>query len=226
LAAARPSDTNFGFTDNRILAAAYARLGRLDEAHRAIAEVKRLQPYFTVRSTWIGSLEQSERYRAALRLAGLRDHAEEDADFGVPADGHLHDRIRGLTPTTAPGAATIRTAELRRLLDDRKPIVIDTQWLPTGQSIPGAYAVRDAGLGGGMSDAMQDHLRKKVFEFTKGDFATPVVAVGWNSEAFDGYNLTLRLVALGYTNVYWYRSGVEAWQVAGLPETEVHVQDW
>jgi hypothetical protein len=212
--------------DNVRLAAAYARLGRLDEAHRAVTEVNRLQPYFTVRGTWIGSSEQTERYRAALRLAGLRDHAEEDADFGVPADGNLHNRISGLTPTTAPGATTIRTAELRRLLDDRKPIIIDTQWHLTGQSIPGAYALRDAGLGGSMSDAMQDHLRKKMFELAKGDLGTAIVAVGWNSEAFDGYNLTLRLVALGYTHVYWYRGGLEAWEVAGLPKTKVDVQDW
>jgi hypothetical protein len=49
----------------------------------------------------------------------------------------------------------------------------------------------------------------------------PVVAVGWNSERFDGRNLALRLVALGYTHVYWYRGGREAWEVAGLPETEI-----
>jgi hypothetical protein len=61
---------------------------------------------------------------------------------------------------------------------------------------------------------------------TKGDLSTPIVAVGWNSERFDGRNLALRLVALGYTNVHWYRCGREAWEVAGLPETPVDVQDW
>jgi len=34
------------------------------------------------------------------------------------------------------------------------------------------------------------------------------------------------LVALGYTNVYWYRGRREAWGVAGLPEMEVTLQDW
>ena len=51
-----------------------------------------------------------------------------------------------------------------------------------------------------------------------GTCGRPIVAVGWNSERFDGRNLALRLVALGYTHVYWYRSGREAWEVAGLPE--------
>ena len=54
----------------------------------------------------------------------------------------------------------------------------------------------------------------------------PIVAVGWNSERFDGRNLSLRLAALGYTRVYWYRGGREAWEVAELPETELAVQEW
>lgn len=54
----------------------------------------------------------------------------------------------------------------------------------------------------------------------------PIVVVGWSSERFDGYNLALRLVKLGYSTVYWYRGGREAWEVAGLPETELTLQDW
>ena len=45
---------------------------------------------------------RSNSYQAALRLAGHRDHAEEDADFGVPADGNLH---RGLCRTDADDRA-------------------------------------------------------------------------------------------------------------------------
>ncbi len=39
-------------------------------------------------------------------------------------------------------------------------------------------------------------------------------------------NLALRLVALGYTQVYWYRGGREAWEVAGMPETDINLQEW
>ena len=31
------------------------------------------------------------------------------------------------------------------------------------------------------------------------------------------YNASLRAIALGYTNVLWYRGGIEAWKQAGLP---------
>jgi hypothetical protein len=73
---------------------------------------------------------------------------------------------------------------------------------------------------------MQGRLRKKLMELTKGDLTVPIVAVSWNSEGFSGRNLAIRLVALGYTSVYWYRGGREAWEVAGLPETQVDIQDW
>ena len=61
---------------------------------------------------------------------------------------------------------------------------------------------------------------------TKDDLGAPLVAIGFNSERFDGRNVALRLVALGYTNVYWYRGGREAWETAGLPATQVDIQDW
>jgi DNA-binding winged helix-turn-helix (wHTH) protein len=43
---------------------------------------------------------------------------------------------------------------------------------------------------------------------------------------FTSYNLVLRLVALGYTQIYWYRGGWEAWQVAGQPDTPLALQSW
>jgi adenylate cyclase len=214
------------------LAAAYARLGQLNEAHRAISEANRIWPYDTVRKhNPDGSpsrvyVEQVDRFQAALRLAGERDHAEEDADFGVAPDDGLHADLARLTPTTVPGVTTIHTAELERLLAEGAPIVIDPLLYSWGRSIPGAVGLKRAGWGGSTSDAMQDRLRRKMKELTKGDLSKPVVAVGWNSERFDGRNLALRLVALGYTNVYWDRGGREAWEVAGLPETEVNLQEW
>jgi hypothetical protein len=82
------------------------------------------------------------------------------------------------------------------------------------------------GWGGSLSDWTQDRLRQKMLALTRDDLSRPIVSVGFNSERFDGRNLALRLVALGYTNVYWYRGGREAWEVAGLPETAVDAQNW
>jgi adenylate cyclase len=214
------------------LAAAYARLGRPDEAHRTVADANRIWPYDTVRSHAPPDssdnmvAEQVQQYQSALRLAGHRDHAEESADFGVAVDGNLRTDMAGATPTSVPGATTILTVELQQLLGERKPVVIDPLLYSWGRSIAGAVGLENAGRGGSTSDAMQDRLHKKMQTLTNGDPTKPIVAIGWNSERFDGRNLALRLVALGYTHVYWYRGGREAWEVNGLPETQVDMQHW
>jgi adenylate cyclase len=87
-------------------------------------------------------------------------------------------------------------------------------------------AVRAPATGGSYTDTAQDQLRSKLHALTGGDLSRPIVAVGWNSEHFDGRNLALRLAALGYTQVYWYRGGREAWEVANLPETDLELREW
>ena len=216
----------------RMMAVAHALAGRLEEARQALEAANKLWPYSTVRSNVPENLAspvlaaQLHRYQEGARLAGLRDHANEDANFNVPSSGELSGNLAGWTPTTVPGAVTIRTAELPALLAQRKPVVIDTATHSTGRSIPGAIGLKQAGSGGTFVDAAQQHLRPKLMELTGGDLSRPIVAVGYNSERFDGHNLALRLVRLGYTNVYWYRGGREAWEVARLPETPLKLQDW
>ena len=216
----------------RILAAAYARTARMAEARRALAEADRLYPYYHTVRIWVPDpkyplvVEQTKRLQDGLRLAGERDHADEDADFGVVADGVLHAQLAGPTPTTTPGVTTIQTKHLPDLIAEALPLVIDVSFYMYGRSIPGAVGLENAGLGGSLTDAAQDHLGRKMRALTGGDLTRPIVAVGWNSESFRGRNLALRLVALGYTQVYWYRGGREAWEVAGLPETDLDVQPW
>lgn len=213
------------------IASAHALMGQLDEARRALAEARRLEPHDSVRSHFPDVLDprhmaQIERYREGLRLAGLRDHAEELADFGVAPDRRLRATLRGFTPLTAPGATTIQTGELVSFLHKRQPIVVDTVSNFWGRSIPSAIGLRGSGVGGDFEDSVQARLGCKVQALTRDDRTKPIIAVGWNSERFDGYNLALRLAALNYTNVHWYRGGREAWEVAGLPQTELSPQSW
>ena len=225
------NDGDKGWTYS-ILAAAYALTGGIEEAKNALAEAVRLRSYDTIRSHSPGFAfnetfaAQFRHLQDGLRLAGQRDHADEDADFGVTTDTTLHGGLQGYTPLTAPGAKTIRTADLPRFIAERKPVVIDLLLSFWGYSIPGAIGLRNAGIGDNVNDIAQDRLRVKFAALTGGDLSRPIVAVGWNSERFDGRNLALRLVALGYTNVVWYRGGREAWEVSGLPEAKVEIQDW
>jgi TolB-like protein/DNA-binding winged helix-turn-helix (wHTH) protein/tetratricopeptide (TPR) repeat protein len=212
------------------MAAAQALGGHIEEARSSAVEAERLNPRLTVRSRFPFNLNSPAAFaqvasmREGMRLAGIRDHADEDADPGLPSDDRLQPSNEAPTPTTAPGVHTIRTPDLTQLIQQRHPLVLDTtNW---GQSIPGAVGLWGAGIGGSTSDHFQERLARKMQQLTGGDRTMPVVAMGFNSERYQGRNLALRLVALGYTEVYWYRGGREAWQVAGLPEAELVLQDW
>jgi TolB-like protein len=168
------------------MASAWALRGHVEEARRMVAEAQRNWPFTTVRSRWriypMTKTFQAQiaNYQEGLRLAGLRDHAEEDADFGVAPDAGLRGEPVGYTPKTAPGVTTIRTQALEEFVAGRKPAVVDTMALSLGQSIPGAVGLRNAGLGGNLSDATQSRLGRKMLTLTGGDLNLAVVAVGWN----------------------------------------------
>jgi TolB-like protein/Flp pilus assembly protein TadD/rhodanese-related sulfurtransferase len=232
LATAPPGKESFRALRYADLAAALAFAGRTEESRAATTEASRLSPNLTAR-TWgwewgpIGDPDFAARIahvQEGLRLAGLRDHADEDANYGVPSDNVLHKKDIARTPTRAPGARTVRTADLVALLEQRKPLVLDVNgW---GKSVPGAIGLPGAGIGGTTDDGVQARLGRRMETLARGDRTRPIVTVAWNAERYSARNLALRLVALGYTDVTWYRGGREAWEVAGQPETEVVVQEW
>ncbi len=219
------------------MASAHALLGNADEARWRLAEANRLWPFATVRGlppTVCGPRgrpnpvlrTQVQHVQEGLRRAGLRDHADGDADFGLAPGCELNIDLFGYTPTTVPGAATISTRELTELLRNGQPILIDVALETWGWSLPGAIGLQGTGHGSKFSNPRQDRFRIKIHALTGGDLSVPIVAYCTNSERFTGYNLALRLVALGYENVFWYRGGREAWTVAGFPEAELSVHDW
>jgi len=230
--AANPADSAQNRANIRAaIAAAQALAGHTEEARASAAEATQLWPpltardYFEYNITNPVALGQINHMRDGLRLAGIRDHADEDAESGVVSDDALHTNYEAPTPTAAPGARTVRTSDLAALVAQRRPLLLDVG-RPWGRSIPGAVALWGAGVGGSTADEYQDRLGKKVQQLTHGDRSIPVVTVGWNAERYQGRNLALRLVALGYNEVYWYRGGRESWEVAGLPQAELVVQDW
>jgi adenylate cyclase len=215
--------------------AAYFRLGDVKTAERLAAELNERYPFDTWRGFFATSpvyplsemvREQFRSIQGALKSAGNRDHLDPNVDFGVPPDDVLHEYLENKTPTTAPGVTTVNTEQLMAMLENVKPLVIDTMDASPGRSVPGAVGLYFNGnTHGSFADAAQKRLEQKLRALTGGDMAKPIVAMGFNVARFDGYNLALRVRHAGYTNVYWYRGGREAWEVAGLPETEVDVQE-
>jgi tetratricopeptide (TPR) repeat protein len=218
------------------LASALAWLDRMEEAHGALADANRLWPFATVRSlpptmTPRGLpvpayLAQMRHVQEGLRLAGLRDHADENADYGISSTDELHADLVALTPTAVPGARTIHTIGLASLISSTKLVLVDVAQDTWGRSLPGAVGLQGAGHGAPFSEQIQAGFVRKIHALTDGDLTRPIVAFCVNSERFTGYNLALRLVALGYSDVYWYRGGVEAWQVNSLPDSDLDLHHW
>jgi adenylate cyclase len=209
------------------IASAYALAGHIDRAREEVAEANAIWPYLTVHSLWAGIVAnerfaaQTERVREGVRMAGLRDHVNEDEDFGIVPDSRLRTEFFGKTPLTVPGATTIRTPELAALLNGGKPVVIDAS--QGNRTLAGAISLYEGGLGGSLQDSTQDRLRSFMQTITGGDRSRPIVALSINAERWAGYNLALRLTALGYRHVYWYRGGREAWEVAGLVTAQAQI---
>jgi TolB-like protein/DNA-binding winged helix-turn-helix (wHTH) protein len=214
-------------------AVAYFRTGQVDTAKRLVVQLNGRYPYDTWRAYSPNDpdsereREQIRSYQDALKEAGHRDHLDPDVDFSVTPDDVLHSELEAGTPTMAPGVTTLNTERLAAMLNNEKPLVIDTMDASWYRSVPGAVGLDFNGnTHGTFTDAVQRRLEQKLHVLTGGDMAKPIVAMGFNVARFDSYNLALRIRHAGYVNVYWYRGGREAWEVAGKPKDVVRPSDW
>ena len=144
----------------------------------------------------------------------------EAEDWGVPATDELRqDAYHAPTPTTHPTAAVINTQDLHaQLIGPNPPVTINAV---SGKnqvtSIPGSIWLPAAGQGGTFEDNLQTYLASTIRTITDDDLARPIVVYCIDANCWLSYNAALRLHALGYENLYWYRGGIAAWKAANLP---------
>jgi adenylate cyclase len=163
-------------------------------------------------------------------VALLLDHVSEDLDIGLPmTEGVRSANLVGPTPIGAPGVSTIKTSELRALVGNGEasasgelPLLLSTYCsdclrvtIPSTNFVPNAYR------NGVLDDAKRQALKVLVDRLLRGDRTRRVITFSFDAAFWDARNLAIELVALGYPNVSWYRGGLEAWDVAGLPETRL-----
>ena len=150
---------------------------------------------------------------------------EERQDFGVPATQQLHDgAMHGPTPATIPGGQVVTTKGLSALVQGRQVPFLLLDVLGGPELLPGALPAAWASQPGSFDDAVQQRYRQALEGATKGNKAMPVVVYCLSTHCWMSYNAALRAIHLGYTNVLWYRGGIEAWKSAGLPTTRAQQQ--
>ena len=152
---------------------------------------------------------------------------DESQDFGVPPSAAL--KIEGHaspTPREIPGAQVVTTPELRHLLQlpiEERPLVFDVL-SEAHLTLPGAIWLPGAGLGKDFEDPVQERLAAFLSFLTGGRSDRALVFLCTGPRCWLSYNAALRAVRLGYTNVHWYRGGIEAWGASGGALREPNVQ--
>lgn len=141
--------------------------------------------------------------------------AWERQDAGVQPVSQLHaGPMHGPTPNQIPGGQVITTKGLLALVQGgagMPVLVLDVLGNPQAQlpnAIPAAFAAQP----GDFNDAVQQQFGQMLLQITQGNKQVPIVTYCQGPQCWMSYNAALRAIALGYSNVLWYRGGLEAWQ--------------
>ena len=122
------------------------------------------------------------------------------------------------TPASIPGGQVITTRELMSLQGQgANGAVLILDVLSGPQRIPGAQNALPAAQGGSFDDRTQQQFGDYLQQATGGNRAMPIVTYCQGRDCWMSYNAALRAIALGYSNVLWYRGGFQAWLLAGRP---------
>jgi PQQ-dependent catabolism-associated CXXCW motif protein len=146
---------------------------------------------------------------------------QEVQDWGVaPIENAKRENLHSPTPTSIPGGKTILASELHDWLQSAdKPILIDVLGgdISGRRGLPGALYMESAIGAGRIGIEMRDRFRAALDKLTGGDKSKPLVFYCLNSQCWLSYNASRRAIVAGYTNVYWYRGGIEAWKELRYP---------
>lgn len=140
------------------------------------------------------------------------------------------DHYRGPTPACAPTAITLNTAELQQLLNQVKPVLIDVYaitrrvdpgfgsvWLPNQahESLPQSTWLPNVGYAT-LEPDIEAYFKLHLQQLSGGDKSKPLVFF-CVADCWMSWNTVQRVREYGYTQVYWYKDGVDGWKEAGLP---------
>ena len=157
----------------------------------------------------------SQRAQETSAKLAARVFADEDKDWGVaPTKQPRTDQYHAPTPKELPGAKTIKTMELRALLSQSPaPVLIDALGDDGHRTIAGSHWLKGIGVGV-LGNAVTERMRLDLEKLTAGRKSAPLVFFCLSSQCWLSYNAGLHAIGLGYTNIHWYRGGIEAWQRA------------
>jgi PQQ-dependent catabolism-associated CXXCW motif protein len=146
-----------------------------------------------------------------------RAYANELTDYGVPAKSELESNVGSPTPLAIPVGVRVTTDEVQRMLAENRGLLIDVLEGGHSLTLPGALYMPAGGLPGTFEDINQVQFSLQLLQATAGDTSRPLIFFCQGASCWESYNAALRANAAGYSQIFWYRGGLAAWQEAGLP---------
>ena len=142
----------------------------------------------------------------------------ERQDLGVPPTRQLHTgAMHGPTPASIPDGQVVTTKGLTGLIQGRQVPYILFDVLGQPETLPNAVSAAWLSQPGTFNDAVQQQAAQMLAQSTQGRKDVALVFYCLSRECWMSYNAALRAINAGYTNVLWYRGGIEAWKMAGQP---------
>ena len=144
--------------------------------------------------------------------------SEEFGGSFVKAGGLRTEKFNDITPGSLEGIKTVGTQELAKLLiSAQRPVLIDVAGF--FDTIPGSIAV--LGAGAAQADATKDapieRRTEAILKTVAPDLGRAIVFFCTGRNCWTSVNAAMRARKMGYTEVHWYRGGIEAWKGASLP---------
>ena len=142
----------------------------------------------------------------------------ERQDLGAPPTKQLHTgAMHGPTPASIPGGQVVTTKGLIGLVQGQQAPYILFDVLGQPEVLPNAVPAAWLSQPGTFNDSVQPQAAQMLGQRTQGRKDVALVFYCLSRECWMSYNAALRAINAGYTNVLWYRGGIEAWKMAGLP---------
>jgi rhodanese-related sulfurtransferase len=178
--------------------------------------------------TWYDAqAQETQQALENLVVPQVKYFANEEfgGDFLQWNSNYRYEKFEDITPKELPNIHTISTQALVSfILSADKPTLIDVignaKTIPTSQAlIRGGNAFQDLAM-----DQAFNARFVALLKLLAPDPQKPVVFFCAGRNCWYSVNASLRAVKAGYTNVYWYRGGINSWLSANLPTTPLVIR--
>jgi rhodanese-related sulfurtransferase len=150
----------------------------------------------------------------------LGQQEREEPGVRAPKELRHNDQLTGMTPGALEGIERWNTAEMvQALRQSQPPVLIDVA--VAGPMLPGALHFVRGGLAfkEPSVDAAYAERFRHMLAAAAPDLNQPLVFYCEGSASWLAVNAAMRARQLGYTQVKWYRGGLQAWSQTSLPAT-------